>query len=64
METARLIVVAVFAIWGALDLTRRALEWAERERATPNDHRTLAAERRRRQALGDVARYDRHHEAS
>ena len=54
MTTARLVIVAVFACWGAVDIARRLLLWSDRV------HRDLDAINRNkatRRTLGDVAKY-------
>jgi hypothetical protein len=54
MTTARLVIVAAFACWGAVDIARRLLLWSDRV------HRDLDAINRNkatRRTLGDVAKY-------
>lgn len=51
LETVRLIVVAGFAVWGALDVCRRLLLWSE-----GGDVADMERHAEKRRALGDVTR--------
>ncbi len=54
MTTARLVIVAAFACWGAVDIARRLLLWSDR---VHRDLDSMNTHKSARRSLGDVARY-------